>query len=244
MEYKENVLDENDAVLYKFKRYQQEILEAKNTTKDVAKRAEKFEEEKKIYATMMDELQKELDGIEQKIGDANYPSISLQERWKVAKESKENLSRMFSTIVGQTSNDDMTALRTRYEEKVIQPFSNTQDKVMEVLEKSGVFKNKVSIPRSEVEKGRAEKGSGSASSTLKMQKIDFDQFKGDMRGYPNWKTQFKAHISPKYLEEEQILVLKSHLADKVKEDIKIFSKIEEIWEYLDNKYGNNRKIIV
>ena len=46
MEYKENVLDENDSVLYKFKRYQQKILEEKNTTKDVAKRTEKFEEEK------------------------------------------------------------------------------------------------------------------------------------------------------------------------------------------------------
>ena len=79
MEYKENVLDENDSVLYKFKRYQQKILEEKNTIKDVAKRTEKFEEEKKIYATMMDEMQKELDSIEQKIGDANYPSISLQE---------------------------------------------------------------------------------------------------------------------------------------------------------------------
>ncbi len=243
MEYKENVLIENDSVLYKFKKYQQEILEEKNTTKDEAKRIEKFEEEKKIYATMMDEMQKELDSIEQKIGEADYPSISLQERWKAAKESKENLSRMFSTIVGQTSNDDMTALRTRYEEKVTRPFTNTQDKVMEVLEKSGVFKSKVSLPRSEVEEGRTERRSGSASSTLKMQKIDFDQFKGDMRGYPNWKTQFKAHISPKYLEEEQILVLKSHLADEVKEDIRNFSKVEEIWEYLDNKYGNSRKII-
>ena len=54
--------------LYKFKRYQQEILEAKNSTEDVAKRAEKFKEEKKIYATMMDELQTELDSIEKKMG--------------------------------------------------------------------------------------------------------------------------------------------------------------------------------
>ena len=56
-------------------------------------------------------------------------------------------------------------------------------------------------------------------------------------------TMIQPYISPKYLKKEQILVLKSHLADKVKEDIKNFSKIEEIWDYLDNKYGNNRKII-
>ena len=105
-------------------------MEAKNTTEDVAKRTEKFEEEKKIYATMMDEMQKELDSIEQKIGDANYPSISLQERWKGAKESKENLSRMFSTIVGQTGNDDMTALRTRYEFSLNQQSVNRSIKLV------------------------------------------------------------------------------------------------------------------
>ena len=42
MDYKENVLNENDSVLYKFKRYQQKILEERNTTKDEAKRTEKF----------------------------------------------------------------------------------------------------------------------------------------------------------------------------------------------------------
>ena len=57
----------------------EEILKAKNSTEDAAKRAEKLEEEKKIFAMMMDELQTELDSIEKKIGEANYPSISLQE---------------------------------------------------------------------------------------------------------------------------------------------------------------------
>ena len=243
MEYKEKVLNENDAVLYKFKSYQKKFSKDETETSDQAKKVEKLAEENKIYHTMIDDLQTELDSIEHKITDSDFPSISLQERWKRAKESKENLTRMFSAIVGQTSNDDINVVKKKYDEKVTQPFNNTQDKVMQTLEKAGVFKKRENVPSPSVDNNITVHNAGKVSTTLKMQKIDFEQFKGDMRGYPNWKMQFETHISPKYSENEQILVLKSHLSDKVKEDVKNFADVKEIWEYLDNKYGNNRKII-
>ena len=115
MEYKEKVLNENDSVLFKFKDYQQRFVAAKNKSEDKAKRQEKLEEEKTIYITMIEELQIELDSIENKIGEPDYPSVSLQERWKVAKESKQNFSRMFSAIVGQTSTDEIGVEKKRYD---------------------------------------------------------------------------------------------------------------------------------
>ena len=126
---------------------------------------------------MVRDLGKELANIAVKSSEAGYSPVLLQERWKAVKESKAMLFGMFTSILGKS--EDGAVLQNVYDENVTRRFEDTQQMVISCLEKAGYFEcnEKDSTP--------CEKEPSNSNSTLRMQKIEFEQFKGDRRSYPS-----------------------------------------------------------
>ena len=102
--YKERILVENDAILYKYKVYLQKFKEAKTKKADKEKQSDKLDEQKKVYNALVEDLGRELINIGEKSNEGGYSPVLLQERWKTAKESKEKLFGMFTSILGQSED--------------------------------------------------------------------------------------------------------------------------------------------
>ena len=82
------------------------------------------------------------------------------------------------------------------------------------------------------------------NSGIKLEKVQFRQFSGDIRQYPKFKREFQKHIQPLCKPDETAFVLRSHLSDDVNYDIEnLGDDMHVIWERLDKKYGDKGKLV-
>ena len=64
-------------------------------------------------------------------------------------------------------------------------------------------------------------------------------FEGDIRKYPQFRSEFIKFIEPKCEDYMLAFVLKSYLSEKVQEEISnVCGDYIKMWERLDCKYGN------
>ena len=81
-------------------------------------------------------------------------------------------------------------------------------------------------------------------SIFKVDSIKFQTFSGDIRKYPSFRYEFKTHIVPRCERGQEVLVLKAHLSDDIKEEImNIGDNPADVWARLDSKYGRVDRII-
>jgi hypothetical protein len=83
-----------------------------------------------------------------------------------------------------------------------------------------------------------------AANVVRIEKMKFQSFDGDICKYPEFKTEFVKHITPQCNHTQLAFVLKSYLVDSVREEV---SNVGEdytlMWERLDQKYGNVGKLV-
>ena len=78
---------------------------------------------------------------------------------------------------------------------------------------------------------------------LHLEKVKMPSFDGNIRKYPQFKTDFKKHILSVTSETSAPYVLHSCLSGDPLECVKsIDDNLEEMWERLDRKYGDPTKI--
>ena len=71
-----------------------------------------------------------------------------------------------------------------------------------------------------------------------------EKFDGDIRKYPKFKKQFERYVKPLCSESQLPFVLKSHLDEKVKEEVdNADDDMSTLWCRLDKRYGNCGKLI-
>lgn len=80
-----------------------------------------------------------------------------------------------------------------------------------------------------------------SSSGLRLERLKFQSFSGNLRKYPKFKSDFVKYILPAYKTDQAAFVLKSYLDDNVKEQVESLDDINEIWVRLDKKYGDEGK---
>ena len=79
---------------------------------------------------------------------------------------------------------------------------------------------------------------------IKLCKLKFDSFDGDIRKYPLFKQEFIKFIRPQYKPNEEAFVLKTYLEPSVRETVNsLGDDAESIWNRLDAKYGDEGKLI-
>ena len=74
--------------------------------------------------------------------------------------------------------------------------------------------------------------------------MKFESFGGDLRRYPRFKEEFLKYVKPTFKPSEEAFVLKSYLERHVRNDIENLGEdANAIWQRLDEKYGNKRRLI-
>jgi hypothetical protein len=81
-------------------------------------------------------------------------------------------------------------------------------------------------------------------NSIKLERIKFRKFDGDVRTYPKFKAEFIKYVAPLCSESQQTFVLKSYLCESVRREVEnIDHNIDTMWSRLDEKYGAVHKLI-
>ena len=80
-------------------------------------------------------------------------------------------------------------------------------------------------------------------NNLKLERLRFNIFDGDLQKYPKFKSEFTKYIQPSYKTEETVFVLKMYLSEKVREEVENIEGLDELWSRLDKQYGDKGKHI-
>ena len=79
---------------------------------------------------------------------------------------------------------------------------------------------------------------------IRLEKLKFPMFDGNPRSYVKFKEDFNKYIKPRYTTQEECFALRSYLQPIVKEKVNhLRDNIDEIWERLDIKFGEESKLI-
>ena len=82
------------------------------------------------------------------------------------------------------------------------------------------------------------------TSDLQLKRLDLDKFTGDLMKYPAFKERFHKYLMPKCPVFQRPFLLRSHLDEKVREEVdNVEDDMEELWKRLDAKYGNHSKYV-
>ena len=85
---------------------------------------------------------------------------------------------------------------------------------------------------------------GAGTTGIRLEKLKFDPFRGNLRKYPRFKEEFLKHIKPLYKPSEEAFALRSYLSDEIQEEIEGLGEyMERIWKRLDKKYGDHGKLV-
>ena len=96
-----------------------------------------------------------------------------------------------------------------------------------------------------IEKVQTEKVSTSVkSNSVQLERMKFEPFNGEIRKYPQFKTEFQAYIKPLCMPAQLPFILRSYLKNEVKEEVEnVEDNYEALWERLDAKYGDRGQLI-
>ena len=95
-----------------------------------------------------------------------------------------------------------------------------------------------------VAKAAAKTTESKKDSIVKLERMKFSVFDGNLRKYPKFKEDFNIHIKPMCDPTQIPFVLKSYLSEELKEDVECLGEnITEIWERLDRRFGNESRLV-
>ena len=79
---------------------------------------------------------------------------------------------------------------------------------------------------------------------VKLERMKFNIFDGNIRKYPKFKEDFNIHIKPMCDPTQIPFVLKSYLSEELREDVDCLGEnLTEIWERLDRRFGNESRLV-
>lgn len=78
-------------------------------------------------------------------------------------------------------------------------------------------------------------------NSLKLERLKFNSFDGDLRKYPNFKSEFTKCIQPSYKTEEAVLY--QVCIYQVREEVDKIEELNEPRSRLDKRYAEKRKHI-
>ena len=82
------------------------------------------------------------------------------------------------------------------------------------------------------------------TNSIKLERVKFRMFDGDVRKYPKFKTEFEKFVQPLCSPDQLTFVLKSYLCDSVRKEVEnIDHDLQAMWKRLDEKYGTIQKHI-
>ena len=79
-------------------------------------------------------------------------------------------------------------------------------------------------------------------NSIKLEKVKFRTFDGNLRCYPKFKSEFETYVKPLCQPKQLPFVLKSYLCESVRREVEhIDHDVAAMWSRLDEKYGSVQK---
>ena len=95
-------------------------------------------------------------------------------------------------------------------------------------------------------KDKAEKGGGCTdqSSSFRLEKLRFQMFDGNVRKYPQFKSELNECVEPVFKPDQVAFILKPYFSEEIKEEVdNLGDVLKDIRDRLDKKYGDQGKLI-
>lgn len=156
----------------------------------------------------------------------------LKMRWNKTQDAHD-------IYVLSLSDDDEAAKEGQWIDEISNRFSKVELSVSKIFDDS-----KVQDTEETSDGNNDEAKVQTHQRGVQIERMKFNIFKGDIRKYPEFKSEFIKYIQPKCKAEELPFVLKSYLDETVREEVNNVGDVySEMWKRLDMKYGNIGKLI-
>lgn len=165
--------------------------------------------------------------IERKLNDFNV-------KWAIVQETHDKL-----TLFGGDMTPDESGNLDPWLSELIDRFDTLEMEADKIIEAKKEASRSVSVPKPE--RVRTNEGQ---SNMVKIERLRFASFDGDIRRYPQFKKEFQLHIRPQCSDSQLGFVLKGYLSTAVKEEVESCGdNYLKIWERLDQRYGDVGQLI-
>ena len=181
------------------------------------------------------------------------PSVSIQrklERMQECFKEVENRNDEYQLSLTEPETDQeqwISEISMRFEQMEINADVLEEKRRIEAEKQSEAKKREEQEMRDELrreeERKRQDSNERTKQAGFKIEKLRIEQFDGNLREYPSFKSNFERFLKPNIRKEEEAFVLKSYLAKTVRQDVDMMEEPEQIWKRLDQKYGNRRKLV-
>lgn len=166
---------------------------------------------------------------------------ALKERWNKVQDSHD----LYVLTLGDKTTEQeaawITELETRFNAIELQVGAMMAQRKATIKEASTSDKESTADIQSDAKTVSSTK---EVQRGIKMETLKFTVFKGDLRRYPEFKSEFVKYIQPRCQPDQLTFVLKSYLDETVKEEVRnVGDNYRDMWDRLDAKYGNVRRLV-
>lgn len=188
------------------------------------------------------------------------PLLTIERRYNELSEKWSAVQEAHDTYVAARQSED-GSIDTEVEEgwidEIAERFDDIEikaDSILEELKRKSASALKLSTERSTKTEGTVslpgQQGTAASTgeanpmpmlstNTVQLERIKLEKFNGDIRKYPKFREQFELYIKPLCNESQLPFVLRSHLAEEVREEVdNVDDNLDTLWTRLDKKYGN------
>jgi len=178
------------------------------------------------------------------MSQADVPVATINRRFETAKQRWSEVQDAHDEYIGTIITDDAPATdEDRWIEEMEGRFAEIEinyDTLCERRTPPVHTEKEIPATKNVVEVNR----SSHQPSLIKLERLKFKSFGGDIRKFPQFKEEFVRHIEPQCQKPQLALVLRSYLSEAIQDEVESAGdNYDRIWSRLTQKYGNTGKLV-
>ena len=163
----------------------------------------------------------------------------LKKKWDIAQEAHDN----YSAFAEEMAADDSANL-DEWIDSLASDFDQIEIKTDTRIQQLNAKETATAAAAAPSGETGLRRQSVSTVGAVKVERMKFAQFTGEIRRFPQFREEFMKHVAPLYQEEQRAFVLKSYLTDSVREEVENCGEdYDAIWKRLDQRFGDHGKLI-
>lgn len=166
--------------------------------------------------------------------EASRPGTEVKEAFEHFQSAFEQVQTAHEEFAEQIDDDAEFEAEERWMNEIHSEFSRLKIECKQYLHRVEPQVTSAPPPSSS-----ATAPSSSGTSSFKLEKLKLPKFKGDVREYNIFKTDF-VHLSSIYTDRDAVTLLRSCLEGKPAEMLRGVSDYKAAWKFLDAIYGSHR----
>ncbi|XP_030845028.1 uncharacterized protein LOC115918187 [Strongylocentrotus purpuratus] len=175
--------------------------------------------------------------------EASRPETEVKEALEHFQSAFEEVQTAHEEFAEQIVDDAEFEIEERWMNEIHSEFSRLKIECKQYLHRVEPQETSTPPPSSSTSapppSSSASAPSSSGTSSFKLEKLKLPKFKGDVREYNIFKTDF-VHLSSIYTDRDAVTLLRSCLEGKPAEMLRGVSDYKAAWKFLDAIYGSHR----